>query len=561
MGDPADIIVLSSDDEVEDVVLKPPPKRGMEKSGLDGRGAVASFDDDGHTTKKPRTHAAARREVPRSAPIKLFATDLDLQARMSSSDPMHWSRSQCLTLREMLGYDGSLNGAASVEWMILSNFIVNFEFLLGEIPEILSIPRTVVFYGECDTPTAPWLSACEGRVEFRQLRPGDPPRSPTNPLRNTMSYGVHHTKAFLLGLSNGSLRVIIHTTNLRPEDLRCKAQAAYIQDFPLKAAPGTSAKPACAFENDLVAYFDSYGFTKRVVWGSGGPVETLSQRLRAYDYSTASAVLVPSIPGYHPATGPSLGHLKLRHALENHAQPSPGPGSPIVCQFSSIGSLNEKYLLELQRSMDTSQVPARGTVRRPWDKPAPSPAHRGGGSSANRLKLQLVYPTEREICTSVEGPPGGNSVPGRVKNLDDKAFLKPLMRKWSSASTPSGTSNNPLHKPRNVPHIKTYYQLGQDSQSMQWFVVSSHNLSMAAWGTVIHPQFCRPDARLMIRSWELGVFVSPSLLPGCTRLVPWTPEIKHRDGDVTVPLPFKLVPDSYGAGDVPWAVDRPMPGF
>jgi hypothetical protein len=193
MGDPADTIVLSSDEEV---VLKPPPKRGMEKSGLDGRGAVASFEYDSHHTKKPRTHAAAGREVPRSAPIKLFATDLDLQARKSSSDPTHWSRSQCLTLREMLGYDGSLNGEASVEWMILSNFIVNFEFLLGEIPEILSIPRTVVFYGECDTPTAPWLSACEGRVEFRQLRPGDPPRSPTNPLRNTMPTGFITRRPF-----------------------------------------------------------------------------------------------------------------------------------------------------------------------------------------------------------------------------------------------------------------------------------------------------------------------------------------------------------------------------
>jgi tyrosyl-DNA phosphodiesterase 1 len=176
-----------------------------------------------------------------------------------------------------------------------------------------------------------------------------------------------------------------------------------------------------------------------------------------------------------------------------------------------------------------------------------------------------VYPTVREICTSIEGPAGGNSVQGRVKNLDDKAFLKPLLRKWSTALKPNGASDNPLHKSRNVPHIKTYYQLGQDSQSMQWFVVSSHNMSMAAWGTVIHPQFCRPDARLMIRSWELGVFVSPSLLPGCTRLVPWTADSTTttpcREGDVTIPLPFKLIPDVYGPNDVPWAVDRPVPGF
>jgi tyrosyl-DNA phosphodiesterase-1 len=167
----------------------------------------------------------------------------------------------------------------------------------------------------------------------------------------------------------------------------------------------------------------------------------------------------------------------------------------------------------------------------------------------------------REICTSVEGPQGGNSVPGRVKNLDGKPFLKPLLHKWA-ASTPVATDRNeinPLWKSRNVPHIKTYYQLGADSTSMQWFVVSSHNLSMAAWGTVIHPQFCRPDPRLMIRSWELGVFVTPSLIQGCTRLVPWSASAgAYDEGDVTVPLPFKLVPDLYGANDLPWAVDRPI---
>ena len=39
---------------------------------------------------------------PRPAPLYLFATTTDVQARRGASRD-HWSRTQCLTLREMLG--------------------------------------------------------------------------------------------------------------------------------------------------------------------------------------------------------------------------------------------------------------------------------------------------------------------------------------------------------------------------------------------------------------------------------------------------------------------------
>jgi tyrosyl-DNA phosphodiesterase-1 len=569
MCETSEVIVLSSDDEdAKDAGPQPKTAKRAEPTAQPKRNSAGRDGDDDDDDEDDETYDARdikRRKngkgIPESAPIKLFATHQDLHVRTLTSDPEHWSRSQCLTLREMLGYDGSLNGRATIDWMVVSNFLIDFEFLINEIPELLSLPRCVVFYGEPDTPPAPWLGACPDRVDFRQLRPSDPPNSPTNPLRSTMSYGVHHTKAFLVGLSSGMLRVVIHTSNLRKEDVHLKTQAAYIQDFPLKASGETATAPS-DFENDLVTYFESYGYKRRVIWGATGPAETLSERLRAYDYSGTSVVLIPSIPGYHPSRGRSFGHLKLRHAISAHASPTPIAGCPIVCQFSSIGSLNEKYLLELQRSMDASQVPrSNGGQGRPWDRLAAASPRRGASCSATQLSLRFVYPTMQEICDSVEGPEGGKSVPGRVKNLDGKAFLKPLLHKWAP-SAPKGTIRtavNPLWKSRNVPHVKTYYQLGADSTSMQWFVVSSHNLSMAAWGTVIHPQFCRPDPRLMVRSWELGVFVSPSLLQRCTRLVPWSPDDRgYQDGDVTVPLPYKLVPELYGANDLPWAVDRPL---
>lgn len=75
--------------------------------------SAASEADDGRPQKRPANDArdessAAKRQKnsivtpPRPAPLYLFATTTDVQARRGASRD-HWSRTQCLTLREMLG--------------------------------------------------------------------------------------------------------------------------------------------------------------------------------------------------------------------------------------------------------------------------------------------------------------------------------------------------------------------------------------------------------------------------------------------------------------------------
>jgi hypothetical protein len=97
-------------------------------------------------------------------------------------------------------------------------------------------------------------------------------------------------------------------------------------------------------------------------------------------------------------------------------------------------------------------------------------------------------------------------VPGRSKNLN-KDFILPKLHRWKSTSV----NGDPLDKGMHVPHIKTYYQIdNEENESMRWFVVSSHNLSKAAWGEIQNRY--DQDEVLTIQSWELGVFVSPSTL-------------------------------------------------
>ena len=536
-GKNAPIVITNADDDEEKMSV---PSRAPEKRSLD--------DTTAHSTVAHAKRARSEQEETTSSvveiPIKLFAT-----VHVEQQSKKHPIRSQCRTLRELLGFDDD-SSAGNLSWIVVANYIIDFAFFLQEVPELLSMRTATVFYGHADTPGSIWQNAAveHTAVELVPLNPSDPPRSASNPLQQRIAYGVHHSKIFLVGRSNGSLRLVVHTANLRHNDIHLKAQAAYVQDFCLKSSK-TDSPPTSSFEQDLVSYFQTYQYHKPRLW-NGTTRQSLVECLRQYDFSTATGVLIPSTPGYHrldaePAA--RRGHWKLRYAIEQHCprvadasrspRPTPPP-PPVVCQFSSMGSLTEKYLQQLQDSMDVA------TVHRPRDErpPAKKPP----------LALRLVYPTVEEVRTSVEGYRGGNSVPGTAKNVQ-KPFLRPLYHRWSSSTAPSA-----LEMGHNIPHIKTYYQIRPAkslTSSMEYFVVTSHNLSKAAWGEI---QNTRVGRRLFVRHWELGVFVSPSLLKR-ERLVPWSSEASStQDAAAVVPLPYPLLPSRYQRQDQPWAVDNPF---
>jgi tyrosyl-DNA phosphodiesterase 1 len=461
---------------------------------------------------------------------------------------------------------------------------------LDNIPEIVSIKHLVLFYGMLESshdPSVIWKSKSDTdckedsldppTLDLICLRPSDPRNSRNNPLPYSIPYGVHHSKFFLIGYKDDKnqpwCRVIIHTANVRHGDIHLKAQAAYMEDFPLKlrsigivstsehAENSNAGSCCCDYEESLIEYIDSYQFHISRDWlGSGSSEESISDLLRRFDFSSSRVVLIPSVPGYHGlyrekrastlsndnALWWMKGHWKLRHtvALYTKTDPtSPAPHSPIVCQFSSIGSLSEKYLRELQISMDKHL--ARTSLHQAISSNFP-------------INLQLVYPTVHEIRFSIEGYRGGASVPGTMRNVT-KAFLKPLWRKWSASSE---VSQNPLWKPNHVPHIKSYCQINSTGDCMEYLVISSHNLSKAAWGEV---QLSRGIRKLFIRHWELGVFLSPIALK-TDRLVVWDGVQKNSIGDspcmvrnriATVPMPFQVLhPDPYDHSDEPWAVDK-----
>ena len=168
---------------------------------------------------------------PDPSPIKLFATKQDEELRKDhdSFSREHWSFKYCWTLREMLGIDGELQ-EGPIDFLILSTFIVDFDFLLADIPELVSIPNVTLFYGHSDNSNECWkkLVAADYNIDFIRLDPASPAQTESNPCTVQIPYGCHHSKFFIVGFRSGRLRIIIHTANMRYGDVHLKAQGVLI---------------------------------------------------------------------------------------------------------------------------------------------------------------------------------------------------------------------------------------------------------------------------------------------------------------------------------------------
>ena len=498
--------------------------------------------------KRPRQSPATTRELDES-PIKLFATDQDMDAQHQAGSASHLRH--VMSLREMLGLrEANMISPAPVEesqmeWIVICNYMIDFDYLLEKVPEIpFGSPRIICFYHTGDPTSWQKVNSENSFAEFCEL---DPIKKLTKAGRKQYYGGKHHTKLFLIGYGH-KLRVIVHTANLRRGDIEHQANAAFIQDFPFKECPTqcesdkNKAEIVHDFEKSLVAYIKTYGFDKKVQW-SGQDRLTLMEQLSLYVFSSAKGVLVPSAPGYYdlpksPSPDfqdlPDFGYMKVKKAILKYIAPSKqkpdtSKYGPLVCQFSSIGGISEKWFKSFISSLSVSGERALHSLE---------------------AAVRLVWPTGEDIGSSVQGYVGGGSVPGYLKNLE-KPFLKPLFCKWSSS-----TSKNPIFKSQNVPHIKTYYQLNDDD-SFAWFLVGSHNLSKPAWGQEINGQY---GMTFKVCAWELGVFLCPELYSNQNeesfRMVPVDGTRKERPGDIFIPLPYHYHPQHYGKFDELWSVER-----
>jgi len=328
-------------------------------------------------------------------------------------------------------------------------------------------------------------------------------------------FGHHHTKMIFIKYDDDSLRFIVCTANLIASDWDNRTQGIWVgPKCPGRVEEGQTGESVTSFRSDLLRYLDSY--PKKYV-GSW------INNIKASDCTQIRVAFVGSAPvtSFSSITGFNLGLKKMDKQLRN-AVSKVEADWPLVIQCSSIGSLGPS-------DDDWIRSEVAGNMM--------------GGSQRNTFPIYLIYPSLSNVRASFDGIDGGGCLPYSRDTHAKQPWLQNMMYQWKSDSR---------QRTRAMPHIKTYCRISPDRTKLAWFLLTSANLSKAAWG-----KLNKARDRLNLMSWEAGVLFLPKYmgLPGQeTFQVSKNPAVIPKDGS-EFPVPFDLPMTKYTSNDSPWFMD------
>ncbi|ORX60777.1 tyrosyl-DNA phosphodiesterase [Piromyces finnis] len=394
-----------------------------------------------------------------------------------------------VTLSSLLSQKKSTN-------IIQFNFLLDLDWFMSQVPLHSRNDAKILFIHGMRDMTIP---------ESSKLYPNTRFLTPYIPL----PYGSHHTKAMILFYDDDTMQVIIHTANLISNDWEYKTQAVWTSPFLKKKTEDyIKSGKECEFEKKLCEYIKFYNI----------PVlNKLAERVSMFNFEDCNAILIASVPGIHKgAEMDKWGHLLLKQVLSkkfkiDKSENKEKKESYIISQMSSIGSLGKD-----DRWLDKEFCQSLRYMISDVD---------------NTTKLKLVYPTVDNVRNSSEGWDGGNCLPFSNSNWEKQSsYMGKILHKWKADN--SGRS-------RSMPHIKTYTRIDDDEVS--WFLLTSSNLSKAAWGTLQ-----KQGKQLMIRNYELGVLILPEIFDKGesqqVKLVNYYGKDKNKASpgvkNIEIPIPF-----------------------
>ncbi|NXT79107.1 TYDP1 phosphodiesterase, partial [Zapornia atra] len=528
---------LKLDDKKSSVELPPPEKQ---RTSQEGSGWCLSSSDEEPEDQEKQAHKEALKEEkpdePTVQPLNLCKVD-ELSENLKKEDDETPSEAQDtwdllnggnpfrFFLTKVKGIEPSHNSGALHIKDILSplfgtlissaqfNYCIDVGWLVSQYPQEFRKKPLLIVHGEKRESKAALLA--QGRpyenISFCQAK-------------LDIAFGTHHTKMMILLYEEG-LRVVIHTSNLIAEDWHQKTQGMWLSPLYPRLPQGTTGSAGESethFKSDLISYLTAYNSPMLKEW---------IDAIQEHDLSETRVYLLGSTPGrYQGSDKEKWGHLRLRKLLKKHASSRPAQESwPVVGQFSSIGSMGADGSKWLCSEFQDSLVAAGSSVTNP----------------KSDVPMHLVYPTVNNVRQSLEGYPAGGSLPYSIQTAQKQLWLHSYFHKWSAEI--SGRS-------QAIPHIKTYMRPSPDFQKIAWFLVTSANLSKAAWGALE-----KNGAQLMIRSYELGVL----FLPSAFGLDKGYFHVRGRalagssDSAAYFPVPYDLPPEQYGSKDQPWIWNIP----
>lgn len=274
------------------------------------------------------------------------------------------------------------------------------------------------------------------------------------------------------------------------------------------------------------------------------------------DFARAKVWLVSSVPGTYvggeASAGYRVGLCRLAEVLQRRATATACERSApevLTWQYSSQGSLNPGFLTALQAAMcGTLELATATGAKNDLSSSCPSPSS-AAAAVQEVQEVQVIYPTETEVRSSFEGWRGGASLPVRLLNCHE--FVNERLHRWGGTQRPgrakaltadllrdrggttAGTHDSPepvvdvdgsqpdecsswqgdddapcsaaACRQYTIPHIKSYAAMDVDRTHLHWYLLTSANLSQAAWGSLSSKTTKTTPRRLLVRSYELGV--------------------------------------------------------
>ncbi|XP_019888615.1 probable tyrosyl-DNA phosphodiesterase isoform X2 [Ooceraea biroi] len=323
-------------------------------------------------------------------------------------------------------------------------------------------------------------------------------------------YGCHHTKIMILQYKDDGIRVVVSTANLYSDDWENRTQGLWISPhLPLlpESANSTDGESPTGFKKDLERYLSKYRHPALTQW---------VWAVRKADFSAVNVFLIASVPGTHKDVEADFwGHRRLAYVLSRHATlPPDAPQWPIVAQSSSIGSLGPNYDSWLSKEIIPSM--SRETTK-------------GLKSQPN---FQFIYPSIENYKQSFDCRNLSCCLPYSAQVHSKQEWIESYLYQWRATRT---------GRDRAMPHIKSYTRISPDLKSIPWFVLTSANLSKAAWGVQRNNHY--------VMSYEAGVVFIPKFITGATTF----PIQDEDDPAVPVfPISYDLPLSRYGSSDKPF---------
>ncbi|XP_028049621.1 probable tyrosyl-DNA phosphodiesterase isoform X2 [Monomorium pharaonis] len=326
-------------------------------------------------------------------------------------------------------------------------------------------------------------------------------------------FGCHHSKVMILQYKDDGIRVVISTANLYSDDWENRTQGLWISPhlprLPESANPSDGESPT-GFKKDLERYLSKYRLPDLTQWIC---------IVRRADFSDVKVFLVASVPGTHKDNESDFwGHKKLGFVLSRHATlPPDAPQWPIIAQSSSIGSLGPNF--ESWLSKDIIPCMSRETTKGLKSHP----------------HFQFIYPSIQNYKESFDCRNLSCCLPYSTKVHSKQQWVESYLYQWKARRT---------GRERAMPHIKSYTRISPDLKRIPWFVLTSANLSKAAWGVQRNNHY--------IMSYEAGIIFIPKFITGTTTF----PIEDEEDPAVPVfPIPYDLPLCRYESGDRPFVCE------